>query len=197
MKILKEISEFLKLNTKITDYNVEERIKVVNKMNKIAAGSNFIVLVIHAVLFFLIIKYAKNTSIPMTLVFFAVCFLSFIYFSIKGTKIVDKLRIFKSEYDYYIRKKADGHEQKEIVCANTSVYLIKEVRFRVYSTREVPYCTIEEYIVQYEDNTTTTLSIKHNFDSVLIGTKFFDEYTEKNGIEFINKMNLFIQNTKI
>ena len=121
------------------------------------------------------------------------------YISLKQhSKIIMKINSFAMSYDFYKREKSIGIQQKKIPYKNTDVYLLK--RIDTYTSDNTPICIVEEYMSEYNYsfknivNTTTKFSIEHEFKSVIEGSKYFDEYSEANVLDFINKMHTFAIN---
>ena len=187
MKIFDEISRFLKQDLEITDYNVEECIKTVNKMN-------VIVCIIVLIIITIVITLAYFLS-PIAVGFIVIIGLITLSFP---AKIMRKINSFSMSYDFYKREKSMGVQQKKISYKNTDVYLLKKID--TYTSDNIPICIVEEYMSEYNFsfknivNTTTKFSIEHEFKSVIEGSKYFDEYSEANVLDFINKMHTFATN---
>ncbi len=192
MKIFDEISRFLKQDVEITDYNVEERIKMVNKMNIIVTVIVLIMITIFTTLFYFSIIFFNSP-----IMFAIIIIVTFISFSLPA-KIMRKINSFSMSYDFYKREKSMGVQQKKIPYKNTDVYLLKKID--TYTSDNIPICIVEEYMSEYNYsfknivNTTTKFSIEHEFKSVTEGNKYFDEYSEANVLDFINKMHTFAIN---
>ena len=182
MKIFDEISRFLKQDLEITDYNVEECIKTVNKMN-------VIVCIIVLIIITIVISLAYFLS-PIGVGFIVIIGLITLSFP---AKIMRKINSFS----FYKREKSMGVQQKKIPYKNTDVCLLKKID--TYTSDNIPICIVEEYMSEYNYsfknivNTTTKFSIEHEFKSVIEGSKYFDEYSEANVLDFINKMHTFAQ----
>lgn len=189
MKIFDEISRFLKQDLEITDYNVEECIKTVNKMNIIVIVIVLIMITIFTTLFYFSIIFFNSP-----IMFAIIIIVTFISFSLPA-KMMRKINSFSMSYDFYKREKSMGVQQKKISYKNTDVYLLKKID--TYTSDNIPICIVEEYMSEYNYsfknivNTTTKFSIEHEFKSVIEGSKYFDEYSEANVLDFINKIHTF------
>lgn len=194
MKILNEISHFLKQDVEITDYNVEERIKMVNKMNIIVTVIVLIMITIFTTLFYFSIIFFNSP-----IMFAIIIIVTFISFSLPA-KIMRKINSFSMSYDFYKREKSMGVQQKKMFYKNADVYLLKNID--TYTSDNIPTCIVEEYMSEYNYsfkntvNTTIKFSIKHEFKSVTEGSKYFDKYSEENVLDFINKMRIFAQSNQ-